>query len=137
MKPVLVFACLFVVSILAIVAGYSDVSLLLDAWNWERVLKSIPVVRGAFAVAGGSGVAILLAFWISRGTRTIYNNAVLGYSYLSPFLIVLTLLPGEQSKPDWAPLNLFTMLTILIAAQIAATYAVRDWFWSSGATSEA
>jgi len=133
MKPALVFATLFVVSIVGIVAGYSEMSLLLDTWNWKRVINSVPVVRAALAVAGGSLVVILLAFWLCRGDRTKYNNAVLGYSYISPFIIVLALLPGEQSKPEWAPLNLYTMLTVLCVAQVVATHVVRDWFWSKGA----
>ena len=134
MKPVLVFATLFAVSLAGIVAGYSDLSLLFDAWNWNRVIKEIPVLRAALAVAGGSLVVIFLAFWLCRGDRATYNNAVLGYSYISPFLVVLVLLPGEQSKPGWAPLNMYTMLTVLCLAQVVATLLVRDWFWSRGAS---
>ena len=133
MKPALAFATLFAVSLVGIVAGYSDISSLFDAWNWERVINEIPVVRAALAIAGGSFVVMLLAFWLCRGDRSMYNNAVLGYSYIAPFIIVLALLPGEQSKPEWAPLNLYTMLTVLCLAQVVSTHLVRDWFWSRGA----
>jgi hypothetical protein len=137
MKPVLVLVLLFLASAVAIVAGYSELDQLFDASNWSRVVRAVPVLSTALIVAGGTLVVLLLAFWLCRGSRATYENAVLGYSYFAPFIIVLVFLPGAQSKPDWTPLNHGTMLTLLVIAQVASTYSLRSWFWSRGARTEA
>jgi len=137
MKPFLVFTLLFLASVAAIVVGYSEVDELFDASNWNRVIKAIPVLSTALVVTSSTLGVLLLAYWLCRGDRRIYENAVLGYSYIAPFIIGLVFLPGAQSKPDWAPLNHERMFVLLVVAQVASTYALRSWFWLRGSRSEA
>ena len=137
MKPVLVFISLFVASASAIVAGYSELGQSFDASNWSRVVQAAPVLSTALIVTIGTLAIILLAFWLSHGDRSTYQNAVLGYSYFAPFIIGLIFLPGAQSKPAWAPMNHAVMFVLLVVAQVASTYALRDWFWFRGSRGDA
>lgn len=137
MKPTFVFLALFIASVVGIIAGYSDLSGLLSPYNWKRLFAAVPVLPAAAMLTAGAFAALLLAHWLCRGSKVTYNEAVFGCSYIAPFFIVLLCLPGAQTKPEWAPLNLYTMLIILCIAQVSATYALRDWFWSKGTPNSA
>jgi hypothetical protein len=132
MKPVVALLTLFLVSVVGIVACYSRPFDLLEFSNWGRVISAVPVIGTAAVLTGGALGALLFAFWLCREDRSTFNHAVLGYCYVSPFLIVFTFLPGAQAKPAWAAFNLYTMLTILCVSQVLCGLAIRDWFWSKG-----
>lgn len=132
MKPAFVFAALYAVSAVGIVAGYSSSADIFDGNNWKYVVAAIPVLSGAAALTGGLFVAVLLAYWLSRDNHDAYNDGVLVLSFFTPFVVTLVFVPGALSKPPAAPQNTEAMLIVLSVAQVAASYAVRDWFWAMG-----
>ena len=104
-----------------------------SAFPVKMVLREVPVFFSAFVLTLLCPIILLVSFWSARGDAATYRSAVLGWSFIAPMVVVLLLLPGEQTKPEATSLNSSVLLLLVCASQMSAARMLREWFWKNGA----
>ena len=123
---------LFLASNIAIVAGYYNTSLglSLDAIRW--VYEGVPVVLGSFLLTALLPINIVFAFFTSRGNYRMYTSELMTLSFITPFLVILSVLPGELEKPSHLQLNLFVLVVIAVGSHLLFSHMLADRAWQYG-----
>lgn len=135
MKVALLALFAFSASAAAVVAGYTPFLGVFESHYWSLAIRDLPVFKVAAINTATAFLVLFAAFWSSRGDSQIYSNAILGYSFLLPFVLVLVFLPGTQSKPDWAPLHVGVTIGAFFVVQYTVARSLRQWFWKRGGRS--
>lgn len=126
---------LFVFSNVAIVAGYYNTLLGFDIIAVKWVYHSIPVVKTSLVLTLLLPVNTLLAFFTSKGSYQRYSEDLLALNIVMPFWIMFVFLPGKLETPDHLQFNMYTMITIAIAAQLLFSKLVAKRAWLLGGRS--
>jgi hypothetical protein len=134
LKVPIVLGALFSANVAGIVIGYYNFSLPPDPTIVGWIFRDIPVLSAATILTLGCLFVLFAAYWLGRGSRKVYAGVVMAWGYIAPFLIVLTLLPGDQEKPNWASLNLYAMFAVLCIANVVSCYLLQNWIWFRGDT---
>lgn len=137
MKTALIALASYIASAAAVVVGYTPFLGVFDGHYWSMALRDLPVFRVSTINTVSAFAVLLVAFWASRGDKTTYKNALLGYAYMAPFLIVLVFLPGAQPAPDWAPLNFEWTIGLFFLIHLLVGLALRQKVWEVGGRSDA
>ncbi|WP_184304755.1 hypothetical protein [Roseateles oligotrophus] len=137
MKLALLALFAFSASAAGVVAGYTPFLGFFEWHYWSWAVRDLPVVKVAAFNTVAVFVVLFAAFWSCRGDKEIYGNAILGYSFVLPFVVVLAFLPGAESKPDWASLNFGVTIAVFFAVQYAFARSLRERFWERGGRSDA
>ena len=131
-RIVLILLVLFLLSMLAVIAGYYNTLVGFDMPAVKWVFEGVPIIRASVVLTLACPVYLLLAFFTSRGNYELYKNELIGYSIVVPMVLVLIILPGETSKPDHLQLNYKSMLFLACASQYVATRFLQKTFWLLG-----
>lgn len=127
----------FSLSCIGVVAAYSPLMGVFEGFFWRQALRDLPLVGAAALNVAATFLVLFGAFWSCRGSKEIYRDAVFGYSFLCPWLVILFALPGEQAKPDWASLHWGAAFAFFFAAQYGCARLLREWVWLRGGRSTA
>lgn len=127
---------LFLLSNAAVIAGYYNTILGIDFDAVMRVYKSIPIIKTSIFLTSSVVLNALIAFYSSKGNYTIYKNSLMSLSFITPFIVVLIFLPGEQDNPQNLELHPYTMLFLIIGSQLLISKSLEREFWLIGGRDE-
>lgn len=124
---------LFVISSIAVVAGYYNTLMGFDLLPIQLVFREVAVLKAATLHTVLAPINITVAFLTSRGSYRLYKEEIMALALTTPFIVIFAVLPGATKIDGALQLNLMPMAILLAAAQFGACHALRDRAWKYGA----
>lgn len=131
----MVVTCLigmFVVSNIAIVAGYLNTLVGLDPIAIRWVYESIPVVRTSVLLACLLPANIAGAHFMAKGSFRWFRQGLTLLPLITTPVAIFLLLPGKLATPDHLGYNDGVTLTIVVGAHLAFSHGMARRAWQYG-----
>jgi len=131
----MIIACLiatFLISNVAIVAGYYNTRLGIDWTAVQWVYESIPVLKVALILSLLLPLNSVIAFFTSKENYSTFKQELLALSLTCPFFVLFLFLPGKIGTPDNLQFNMNTMIILSVMPQLIFSHILAPIFWVMG-----
>ncbi len=131
----MIIACLiatFLISNVAIVAGYYNTLLGIDWTAVKWVYESVPVLKVALILSLLLPLNSVIAFFTSKENYNTFKQELFALSFACPFFVLFLFLPGKLETPDNLQFNMTTMIILSVMPQLIFSSILAPRFWVMG-----